>query len=58
MLTTMFAFYFMGYVAVAGLFYFRAYRTAPIMEESDMPMLTLWINPDMEEEPEAWRKAA
>ena len=54
----MFAFYFVGYVAVAGLFYYRAYRTAPVMEESEMPRLTLWINPDMGEEAETWRKAA
>ena len=55
----MFAFYFAGYVAVAGLFYFRAYRTAPIVEDADSPTLTLWINPEMEEEtPEVWRKAA
>lgn len=54
----MFAFYLVGYVAVAGLFYYRAYKTAPLMEEADSPMLTLWINPDMAEEPEEWRKAA
>ncbi len=54
----MFAFYFVGYVTVAGLFYYRAYRTAPLIEEADVPLLTLWINPDMDEEPETWRKAA
>ena len=55
----MFALYFAGYAAVAGLFYLRAYRTAPIMEDEESPMLTLWINPEMEAEtPETWRKAA
>lgn len=55
----MFAFYLVGYVAVAGLVYWRAYKTAPIMEEFDVPMLTLWVNPEMaQEETEGWRKAA
>lgn len=54
----MFAFYLVGYAVVAGLFYWRAYRTAPVLEEMETPMLTLWVNPDMAEEPEPQRKAA
>jgi hypothetical protein len=54
----MFAFYLIGYAAVAGLFYYRAYHTAPLMEEAESPLLTLWVNPEMAEEPETWRKAA
>ena len=54
----MFAFYLVGYAAVAGFFYYRAYHTAPIMEEADTPMLSLWINPEMEEDAEEQRKAA
>ncbi|GEM_PF-3838087 len=58
----MFAFYLVGYAAVAGLVYWRAYKTAPLMEEFDAPMLTLWVNPELamkeEEEAETWRKAA
>lgn len=57
-LIQMFAFYLLGYAAVAGIFYYRAYSTAPIMEENDSPMLTLWINPEMAEEAEEQRKAA
>lgn len=55
---TMFAFYLVGYAAVAGFFYYRAYQTAPIVEESETPWLTLWINPEMEEAAEERRKAA
>ena len=54
----MFAFYLAGYAAVAGMFYYRAFKTAPLMEESDLPLLTLWINPDLAEEYEESRKAA
>lgn len=56
----MFAFYLVGYVAVAGIFYWRAYKTAPVMEEFESPMLTLWVNPEMSEaqEVEERRKAA
>lgn len=54
----MFAFYLVGYVAVAGLFYYRAYRMAPLMEEAETPMLTLWVNPDIAEEAGERRKAA
>ena len=54
----MFAFYLVGYVAVAGMFYWRAYQTAPLIEEPEFPMLTLWINPEMVEEPDELRKAA
>ncbi len=54
----MFAFYLIGYVAVAAGVYWRAYKTAPIMEDMESPMLTLWVNPEMAEEPEELRKAA
>lgn len=58
----MFGFYLVGYVAVAAAFYWRAYRTAPVMEELEAaPMLTLWVNPEMAgkaEEQEELRKAA
>ena len=58
----MFAFYLVGYIAVAGVFYYRAYKTAPLVEEADSPALTLWVNPEMihetMEEPGERRKAA
>lgn len=54
----MFAFYLVGYVAVAAGFYWRAYQTAPVMEESELPLLTLWVNPEMGEGEEELRKAA
>ena len=54
----MFAFYLVGYVAVAAAYYFRAYHTAPLIEDSDAPLLTLWVNPDMEEGADPLRKAA
>ena len=54
----MFAFYLVGYAAVAGFFYYRAYHTAPIVEEAETPMLTLWINPELAEATEERRKAA
>ena len=54
----MFAFYLVGYFAVAGAFYYRAYKTAPLIEESESPLLTLWINPELAEEAEPLRKAA
>jgi hypothetical protein len=54
----MFAFYLVGYVAVAAGYYWWAYKTAPIMEESEMPVLQLWVNPAMAEEQEDVRKAA
>ena len=54
----MFAFYLVGYAAVAGFFYYRAYHTAPIVEEADSPFLTLWVNPELAERVEDERKAA
>lgn len=57
----MFGFYLVGYVAVAASFYWKAYKTAPVMEEQDSPMLTLWVNPEMQQEEdqhEPLRKAA
>ena len=59
----MFGFYLVGYIAVAASFYWRVYRTAPVMEEMEAPFLTLWVNPEMAEqdapeETEEIRKAA
>jgi hypothetical protein len=55
----MFGFYLVGYIAVAASFYWRTYKTAPIMEEAERPQLTLWVNPEMEhEQEEPLRKAA
>jgi hypothetical protein len=54
----MFAFYLLGYVGVAAAFYWRAYKAAPIMEEAEAPMLTLWVNPQMAEDETPLRKAA
>lgn len=54
----MFAFYLVGYVAVAAAFYWRAYKTAPIVDESVASHLTLWVNPEMQEEQVEIRKAA
>lgn len=54
----MFAFYLVGYVAVAAAVYWRAYKKAPLMDEFERPQLMLWVNPEMGEEPEERRKAA
>ena len=46
----MFGFFLVGYIAVAASFYWRTYKTAPIAQESEYPMLTLWVNPEMQQE--------
>ena len=46
----MFGFYLVGYMAVAASYYWRTYKTAPVMEEMEAPRLSLWVNPEMEQE--------
>ena len=52
----MFGYYLVGYIAVAASYYWRTYRTAPVIEDMESPRLTLWVNPEMEQSQETWQE--